>query len=456
MQRLAHVVRPHDFLATVPCPTLRFSWIVTVGFAACPIAWLFIDEWLLGAVPVAVAGTSFSCCSSSHLTWRVSHPLVPWSTCPCSTTVLIASFVRGNDLMARPFCWPTLGLGFAACPIAWLLVVELLLGATPVVAAGTSFSCCSSFHPPWRASLLLVLWFTCSRSTTGLPVGSVCGTDLTARPFRWPTFGVGFAACPVAWLLVVERLLGVTPVVTADTSFSCCSSFHPPWRVSLLLVLWFTCPSTTGLLAGSVCGVVLTARPHRWPVLGVGFAACPAVWLLVLEWFGFPAQPHYWLLTYASRLRFPWHTSPPVHPDSTRANASALDPAVPVVAAHAARTPLAPVAASVADNPHDSSVPSETADSVEEAVDDASLESDASEPAAVRSTPDDAPYDPMVHTETSDMLEEALEISRDCVLLADLTGVIQANGEDLVNEAIIAAADSIIRESGPRIAPIRE
>ncbi|KAL4282528.1 hypothetical protein GQ457_16G017950 [Hibiscus cannabinus] len=44
------------------------------------------------------------------------------------------------------------------------------------------------------------------------------------------------------------------------------------------------------------------------------------------------------------------------------------------------------------------------------------------------------------------MLEEALEISRDCVLLADLTGVIQADGEDLVNEAIPEAADSIIRE----------
>ncbi|KAK8555689.1 hypothetical protein V6N13_025812 [Hibiscus sabdariffa] len=137
---------------------------------------------------------------------------------------------------------------------------------------------------------------------------------------------------------------------------------------------------------------------------------------------------------------------PPVHPDSTRANAPASDPMAPVVAAPAVRIPPAPVTASDADNLHGSSAPSETADLVEEAVDDASLEPDALETTADRSTPDDAPYDPMVHTETSDMLEEALEISRDCVLLADLTGVIQANREDLVNEAIPEAVDSIIQD----------
>ncbi|KAK8681071.1 hypothetical protein V6N13_053478 [Hibiscus sabdariffa] len=137
---------------------------------------------------------------------------------------------------------------------------------------------------------------------------------------------------------------------------------------------------------------------------------------------------------------------PPVHPGSTKANAPASDPVVPVVVAPVARTPPAPVMASDAHNPHGSSAPSETADLVEEAVDDASLEPDASEIAVDRSTLDDAPYDPMVHTETSDMLEEALEISPDCVLFADFTGVVQANGEDLVNEAIPEAADSIIRE----------
>ncbi|KAK9043244.1 hypothetical protein V6N11_071591 [Hibiscus sabdariffa] len=53
--------------------------------------------------------------------------------------------------------------------------------------------------------------------------------------------------------------------------------------------------------------------------------------------------------------------------------------------------------------------------------------------------------------ETSAMLEEALEISRDCVLLADMDGVLQADGEDFVNEAIPEAADSIIREVAAKI-----
>ncbi|KAK8625701.1 hypothetical protein V6N13_056862 [Hibiscus sabdariffa] len=200
--RLAQVVHLHDCLAVVACLILRFAWIVTVGFAACPVAWLFVDEWLLGAASVAAAGTSFSCCSSFHPPWRESLLLVLWFTCPRSTTGLLAGSVYGADLPARPFRWPILGVGFAACPVAWPLVVERLLGAAPVVAAGTSFSCCSSFHPPWRASLLLVLWFTCPHSTTGLLAGSVCGTDLTARPFRWLILGVGFVACPDAWLLV--------------------------------------------------------------------------------------------------------------------------------------------------------------------------------------------------------------------------------------------------------------
>ncbi|KAL4318995.1 hypothetical protein GQ457_18G000180 [Hibiscus cannabinus] len=137
---------------------------------------------------------------------------------------------------------------------------------------------------------------------------------------------------------------------------------------------------------------------------------------------------------------------PSVHPDTTRAVAPASDPVVPVVAAPVTRTPPAPVATPDAANLHGPSAPFETADLVGEALDDASLDLDASEAPADRSTPDDAPYDPMVHTETSDMLEEALEISRDFVLLADLTGVIQANGEDLVNEAILEAMKSIIRE----------
>ncbi|KAK8681092.1 hypothetical protein V6N13_053499 [Hibiscus sabdariffa] len=137
---------------------------------------------------------------------------------------------------------------------------------------------------------------------------------------------------------------------------------------------------------------------------------------------------------------------PPTRDEPAEAHAPVSDPVAPAVAASVAKAPSAPVAETDADNLRSPLAPSEAANLVEEDAVDAPLDPANSETAADRSTPEDAPYDPMVHTETSDMLEEVLEISRDCVLLADLTGVIQANGEDLVNEAIPEAADSIIRD----------
>ncbi|KAK9045760.1 hypothetical protein V6N11_051668 [Hibiscus sabdariffa] len=137
---------------------------------------------------------------------------------------------------------------------------------------------------------------------------------------------------------------------------------------------------------------------------------------------------------------------PPTHIDPAKAHDLDLDPMAPAVAASVAQTPFVPVAATGAENLHGPLASSEAVELVEEAIDDASLDPENSETAADQSAPEDAPYDPMVHTETSDMLEEALEISRDCVLLANLTSVIQANGEDLVNEAIPEVADSIIRD----------
>ncbi|KAL4323273.1 hypothetical protein GQ457_11G026760 [Hibiscus cannabinus] len=128
---------------------------------------------------------------------------------------------------------------------------------------------------------------------------------------------------------------------------------------------------------------------------------------------------------------------PSVWPASNGTDASVLapEPVVPTMATPVVRS-SPPVEASLENNPPDLSAPSGNANLVEEAIDETSSDPNASEMAADRSNPDDTPYDPMVHIETSNMLEEAFEISRDCVLLADLTGVIQANGEDLVNEAI--------------------
>ncbi|KAK8684252.1 hypothetical protein V6N13_040282 [Hibiscus sabdariffa] len=215
LQRLAQFVRPHDCSAAVACLTLCIAWSVTVGFAAYPVAWLLIDERLLGAALIATASTSFSCCSSIHLPWRASLPLVPWFTCPCSTTGLLVGSVRGTILTAQPHRWSILGVGFAACPVAWLLIVERLLGAALIAAAGTSFSCCSSIRLPWRASLPLMLWFACPCSTMGLLVNSVRGTVITARPHCWPILGVstvvvrfgcflGSPARPHYWPLVLH------------------------------------------------------------------------------------------------------------------------------------------------------------------------------------------------------------------------------------------------------------
>ncbi|KAK8498740.1 hypothetical protein V6N12_042948 [Hibiscus sabdariffa] len=99
------------------------------------------------------------------------------------------------------------------------------------------------------------------------------------------------------------------------------------------------------------------------------------------------------------------------------------------------------------DIPHDPMVYTDTFDVVEEAVEDASLDPENFETAADQLASEDVPYEPMVHNDTSDMMEEALEISSDCVLLADLAGVIQANGDDLVHDAIIEDQPTVAKGS---------
>ncbi|KAK9033348.1 hypothetical protein V6N11_018381 [Hibiscus sabdariffa] len=128
---------------------------------------------------------------------------------------------------------------------------------------------------------------------------------------------------------------------------------------------------------------------------------------------------------------------------ATAATALRTDLPVPNIVAPVVRMPQR-----AADSPPSPLVPLETDAMVEDVVDE---DSSGQNLVADGSLPDDAPYDPLVHAETSAMLEEALEISRDCVLLADMDGVLQADGEDLVNEAIPEAADSIIREVAAKI-----
>ncbi|KAK8670745.1 hypothetical protein V6N13_037363 [Hibiscus sabdariffa] len=128
---------------------------------------------------------------------------------------------------------------------------------------------------------------------------------------------------------------------------------------------------------------------------------------------------------------------------ATAATALRTDLPVPNIVAPVVRTPQR-----AADSPPAPLVPLEADAMVEDVVDE---DSSGQNLVADGSLPDDAPYDPLVHAETSAMLEEALEISRDCVLLADMDGVLQADGEDLVNAATHEAADSIIREVAAKI-----
>ncbi|KAK8660311.1 hypothetical protein V6N13_051239 [Hibiscus sabdariffa] len=263
--------------------------------------------------------------------------------------------------------------------------------------------------------------------------------------------------------------------------FSYRASVPLPWRASFPLVPRFASPRIVAWLLA----LDISARPHCWPLLCV-----PKIVAFLSTSFASLAQPSCWLLTCGSRLGSPWHVEgqkfqygawlraplpkrsisrprgrislveddmdipvpadlasdgPPTYDEPAEAHATVSNPVAPAVAASVVKAPSTPVAETDADNLCSPLAPFEAADLVEDAV-VAPLDPENSETAADRLAPEDAPYDPMVHTETSDMLEEALEISRDCVLLADLTGVIQANREDLVNEAIPEAADSIIRD----------
>ncbi|KAK8684276.1 hypothetical protein V6N13_040306 [Hibiscus sabdariffa] len=308
--------------------------------------------------------------------------------------------------------------------------------SSPALPSAFSLSCKLSFLackflaytsvclPPLRLASPILCLLNCNAPLGGVAQcwpsvarGLLLGDRYSGRYAR----AARAAAHPAAWLLIIVAI--VIACVLAGPAQYCprllpCPASVLSWHASFLLVSRFALGDT--------------ARPRSRPLTCVP-SSCLASHLFWAELL------HYCLSLSRSS------TPPRVPPDSTRVTAPVLVPEVPVVAAHATRTPPAPVATPDASlrGPSASSV---TADLVGEAVDVPSLGQDAMEVAADRSTPDDAPYDPMVHTETSDMLEEALEIARDCVLLADLTGVIQANGEDLVNEAIPEAVGSIIRE----------
>ncbi|KAK8663267.1 hypothetical protein V6N13_083090 [Hibiscus sabdariffa] len=245
--QLAQVVRPPDGLVAMARLPWHFVWIAPLGLAATSFA---------------TVGAPLSCSSCTHPSWLVRHSLVPWLPCLCAITGLFVGPMRDAAL----------GVGLAT----WLSVDDQMLSATPVIAGGAYFSCFSSFHLTWRASLLLVIWSPCLRPIAGLIVGFACGIDLVARPFQWLLLGMGFTACPATWLLVFEQSFGAAPVAA-----------HNFWRVRPLLVFCFLClcpPS--GLHDDSVCGTVFAARPHWWQ--------------FILVRFGSSARPSYRLFTWTT------------------------------------------------------------------------------------------------------------------------------------------------------------
>ncbi|KAK8483731.1 hypothetical protein V6N11_029762, partial [Hibiscus sabdariffa] len=156
-----------------------------------------------------------------------------------------------------------------------------------------------------------------------------------------------------------------------------------PWHASFLLVPRFAFLRTTVWLLA--LGDTAQPRYRSWlrAPLPKRTASWPRGRLSVVE----DDEEAPAMVDYASE-------GPSVPPDSAQAAAPALVPEVPAAAAHATRTPPAPVVTPDA-SLRGPSASSATADLVGEAVDVPSPGQDAPEVAADRSTPDDAPYDPM-------------------------------------------------------------
>ncbi|KAK9029806.1 hypothetical protein V6N11_031251 [Hibiscus sabdariffa] len=429
----------HSRMPWPHCPCATTGLLVSLRGAALDVGLIFflpITDWKLGAVPVVAAHGYLSCFPSFHLTWCASM-VVLWFLCLRPIVVLVADLVCGIDLGARPFQWPLFGMEFAASHAAWL--IEQSLNVALATAEGAPLVCCFRLWHSWRVSPLYAVCFLCLHPASRLLDGSECGIVLAARPHWWQCFGVAFAACFTAWLPL--QRLGF-PARPHDRLPTCFTSY----------LLWAKFSNYCfGLCRLSTSSRIALHPPYLIPPWRRLLHYLPTFFRERLA-----TRPRGRLSVVDDDLDVPVSVDsaaasaaegPSVRPGSngTNASVSASEPIVPIVATPAVRTPP-PAATSLADTPPDLSVPSGKADLMEEALDEASPDQDASDLAADKSIPDDAPYDPMVHNETSDMLEEALEISRDCVLLADLTGVIQADGEDLVNEAIPEAADSIIRE----------
>ncbi|KAK8510759.1 hypothetical protein V6N12_020299 [Hibiscus sabdariffa] len=470
-------------------------WCASSGTPMPLLATMFVTALVVGSTlsrPVTVAGAVIGC-----LAWRPS--LFSWCTSKLTATVFLSIAWPG----VAPFPWPiNLVACFAEGPMGRSLPLGYVFGSTwglLVVAKGAPLVRPRFFGRarPWCSSwcLCLRLWMLLPWSIGGCWVclGSAWGCWSVPRVPPWfarsTVLGlgisdprvrfvpmafdgclcggcslVGYLALPselfADWLLLHRVVLSARPresLISCFTSSLLRASFatevadpadpvlDPPGLASEtsaqpdpagpevradpnaeVRVNPSVAPTATAPAAPEGPAVPATAAPAVRKGQAVPAIAAP----MVRKGQAVPA-------TAAPMVR-KGQTVP-----ATAATALRTDLPVPNIVAPVVRTPQR-----AADSPPAPLVPLEANAMVEDVVDE---DSSGQNLVADGSLPDDAPYDPLVHAETSAMLEEALEISRDCVLLADMDGVLQADGEDLVNEAIPEAADSIIREVAEKI-----
>ncbi|KAK8534626.1 hypothetical protein V6N12_057270 [Hibiscus sabdariffa] len=471
-------------------------WCASRGTPMPLLATMFVTALVVGSTlsrPVTVAGAMIGC-----LSWRPS--LFSWCTSKLTATVFLSIACPG----VAPFPWPiNLVACFAEGPMGRPLLFGYVFGSTwgllvvakgaPLVrprlsvpwliggcwvCLGSAWGCWSVPRvPPWFArSTALGLGISDPR-VRFVPMafdGCLCGGCSL----------VGYLALPselfADWLLLHRVVLSARPRETTEVADPADPVLDPPGlasetsaqpdpagpevradpnaevRVNPSVAPTATAPAAPEVRTDPTSAVRM--NPTVAPMVQPGPMA-PAVAASVVR--TGPAVP----ATAAPAVRkgqaVPATAAPMVRKGqavpATAAPMVRKGQTVPATAATALRTDLpvpnivAPVVRTpqrAADSPPAPLVPLETDAMVEDVVDE---DSSGQNLVADGSLPDDAPYDPLVHAETSAMLEEALEISRDCVLLADMDGVLQADGEDLVNAATHEAADSIIREVAAKI-----
>ncbi|KAL4369742.1 hypothetical protein GQ457_05G022540 [Hibiscus cannabinus] len=195
----------HSHMPWPNCSCATTGLLVSLRGAALVVGLIFflpITDWNLGDVPVVAADGYLSCFPIFHIAWCASMPML-WFLCLRPTLVLVAVFVSGIGLVARPFQWPLFSMEFVTSHVDWSM--EQPFSVALATAEGAPLVCYFRFGHPWCVSPLYAGCFLCLHPASRLLDGYERGIALAARPHWWQCFGVAFAACFTAWL-PLERL----------------------------------------------------------------------------------------------------------------------------------------------------------------------------------------------------------------------------------------------------------